>query len=81
MASMAKVARFAEKLRRLREQAGLSQRALAKEPGYTYTHIQNLEKGKSMPGADFVVTLAKYFAVTPDQLLLDELGPASVRGG
>lgn len=70
---MSKLQRFPEKLRLLRERSGMSQRMLAKELGYTSTHIQNLEKGKSKPGAEFVVILAEFFGVTPDRLLLDEL--------
>lgn len=64
---------FPKKLKTLRTRRGLSQRALAEVLGLTHTHIQNLENGKSSPGAEVVVKLARLFGVTTDQLLLDEL--------
>lgn len=54
-------------------QHGLSQRALANALGFTHTHVQNLESGRSLPSADFVVRVARYFAIPTDVLLLDEL--------
>jgi transcriptional regulator with XRE-family HTH domain len=38
-----------------------------------HTYIQKLENGRSSPGAEVVVKLARLFEVTTDQLLLDEL--------
>ncbi|NJO07153.1 MAG: helix-turn-helix transcriptional regulator [Chloroflexaceae bacterium] len=57
----------------LRLRHGLSQRGLANALGFTHTHIQNLESGRSLPSADFVVHVARYFAIPTDVLLLDEL--------
>jgi transcriptional regulator with XRE-family HTH domain len=65
--------RFSEKLRFLRLQNSLSQRALANALGFTHTHIQNLENGRSLPSADFVVRVARYFSIPTDVLLFDEL--------
>jgi transcriptional regulator with XRE-family HTH domain len=41
--------------------------------GYSDMHISYLESGKKKPSAEFVVKLAQFFGITPDQLLLDDL--------
>lgn len=65
--------RFPEKLLALRIRHGLSQRQLAAALGYSDVHISYLETGKKKPSAEFVVKLAQYFGLTPDDLLLDEV--------
>ena len=64
---------FGAKLRRLREQRGLSQSRLAREsPGITQGAISNLEAGRKIPSLGLVVWLANYFAESIDFLVFDE---------
>lgn len=66
--------RFGEKLRTLRKRRGLTLKQLAKEFGLSaHSHISEIESGKSKPTSEFVVKAARFFNVTTDQLLLDEL--------
>lgn len=65
--------RFGEKLRRLREQQGLSYRQLASELGVTHAHIAGIEAGKHNPSAELVFKIARYFEVLADHLMDDEL--------
>jgi transcriptional regulator with XRE-family HTH domain len=69
------VAPFGDKLRQLRMQQGLTQRALAHALGYTNAHayISDFETGKRRPTAEFVLKVARYFNVSADLLLKDEL--------
>ena len=68
------IQRFGEKLHRLRTQRGLTLKALAEELGYnTHTYISELEHGKKLPTAKLVLQVARYFDVTTDELLKDEL--------
>jgi len=67
------IKRFGKKLRALREKHGLSSRQLAAEVGYTHGQLIRLENGENMPSAELVLKLARYFNVTTDQLLDDEL--------
>jgi len=66
--------RFGEKLRVLRTRRGMSMRDLARVFGYAGSgYMSELESGKKTPTTDFVVKAAKFFNVTTDQLLLDEI--------
>jgi len=68
------IRRFGEKLRVLRTQRGLTLKELASALGYVaHGHISELEAGKKMPTAEFVLKVAILFDVTTDQLLRDEL--------
>jgi len=58
-----------ERLRALRESAGLSQEQLALDIESSEPQIWRYEKGKSKPGADVVKKLARYFHVSADYLL------------
>lgn len=60
---------FAERLKELRLEQGLSQAKLAKETGLTQSSIFYWEKAIKIPNAQAVVILAKYFNVTSDYLL------------
>ena len=76
---------FGDKLRRLRIQQGLTQRGLAHALGYTNAHayISDFETGKRRPTAEFVLKVARYFNVSADRLLKDELdldGPETPGG-
>lgn len=60
---------FAERLKELRNEKGLSQRGLAKLLNLSYSAIAQWESEVRVPNAEAVVILAKFFAVTSDYLL------------
>jgi transcriptional regulator with XRE-family HTH domain len=65
---------FGQKLHRLRIQRGLTLKELAQALGYVaHGHISELEAGKKVPTVEFVLSVARLFDVTTDQLLKDEL--------
>lgn len=66
--------RFGEKLRTLRTGRQMTLKELASALGLTaHGYISEIEAGKKKPTADFVLKVARYFEVTTDQLLKDEL--------
>ena len=66
--------RFGEKLHTLRTQKGMTLKGLASELGYsTHSYISEIEAGKKIPTVDFVLSIARFFSVTTDELLKDEL--------
>ena len=60
---------FGARLRRVREQAGLSQEALAERAGVDRKLIYRTELGQTSPRLDAVVQLADALAVPPASLL------------
>ena len=66
--------RFGEKLHVLRMNKGITLKELANSLGLTaHGYISEIETGKKKPTADFVLKVARYFKVTTDELLKDEL--------
>ena len=66
--------RFGEKLRTLRCKKGMTLKELAVVLGHTaHGYISEIESGKKRPTAAFVLKVARYFEVTTDELLKDEL--------
>lgn len=66
--------RLGEKLRTLRGQRGLSLRKLASLLEISsYSHLAEIESGKSKPSVDLLLKIADFFDVSTDQLLRDEL--------
>ncbi len=66
--------RFGEKLRVLRTAKKMTLKELASALGLTaHGYISEMEAGKKKPTAEFVLKVARYFKVTTDQLLKDEL--------
>jgi transcriptional regulator with XRE-family HTH domain len=61
--------RFAANLRRLRDDADLSQEGLAFRAGLHRTQISLLEGGDRMPRVETLVKLAGGLGATPDDLL------------
>ena len=59
---------FAERLKELRTEQGLSQDQLAKKVGLTHTAIGLWETNKREPKLEAVISLAKYFKVSVDYL-------------
>ena len=67
--------KFAERLKELRAERGVTQDKLAEETGLSQSALANWENGKRSPSAAAIISLAKYFNVTTDYLLgvTDEL--------
>lgn len=66
--------RFGEKLRTLRKQRGMTINQLAQAIGHTtHSHVSELETGKRKPSLDLALRLARFFDVSLDQLVKDEL--------
>lgn len=59
---------FADKLRILRMQKGLSQQALGEAMGVSATSVYKWEQGKAQPDIDMLRRLSAYFGVTIDDL-------------
>lgn len=73
--------RFGEKVRLLRKSHHMTVRELAKVLGYTaYSYISEIENSKTRPSLDFVLKAARYFHVSTDQLVWDELDVAARHG-
>jgi len=68
------IKRFGEKLRTLRQHKDLTLQELAAALGYkAHGHISELEAGKKTPTVDFVLLVSRFFDVSTDELLKDEL--------
>ena len=66
--------RFGEKLRTLRTSKQMTLKELASALGLAaHGYISEMEAGKKKPTTEFVLKVARYFHVTTDQLLKDEL--------
>lgn len=66
--------RFGEKLHVLRTRKGMTLKELAYSLGFTaHGYISEIEAGKKKPTAEFVLKVARYFKVTTDELLKDEI--------
>lgn len=66
--------RFGEKLRYLRQRQGLSVRKLAVLLDiHAHSHIAKIETGHSQPSPDLILKIARFFDVSIDQLMKDEL--------
>lgn len=60
---------FADRVRALREQTGLSQDRFALEHGQHRTWIGHLERAERAPTLYSIVELARAFEITPSELL------------
>jgi len=60
---------FAERLRELREEKGISINKLAKEIGVDHSTIVRWEKGDRVPTIDNLYLVAKFFNVSSDYLI------------
>lgn len=68
------VKRFGQKLRVLRCQRSLTLKELAAALGYAaHGYLSELEAGKKMPTVEFALNASRFFSVTTDQLLKDEM--------
>ena len=65
---------FGKKLHNLRIRNNLTLSALARLLGYsTHTYISEVESGKKVPNAVFILKVARLFNCTTDELMKDEL--------
>ena len=72
---------LAEKIKLLREGAGLTQADLARQMGLTRSSVNAWEMGLSVPSTQYVVELAKTFHVSTDYLLgMEATATISVEG-
>ena len=60
---------ISENIKRLRENAGLSQAALARKLGVTRASVNAREMGLSAPTAQYLIALAQIFHTTTDDIL------------
>ncbi len=68
------IQRFGEKLHTLRTQKGFTLKELAYQLGHAaHGYISELETGKKLPTVELVLSIARLFNVTTDELLKDEL--------
>ncbi|MDR3345291.1 MAG: helix-turn-helix domain-containing protein [Oscillospiraceae bacterium] len=65
---------LAEKIKSLRDGAGLTQSELSRTLGLTRSSVNAWEMGLSVPSTQYVVELAKTFKVSTDYLLGMEAG-------
>ena len=71
----------AERIKILREQAGMSQEKLAKRLGITRSSVNAWEMGISTPSTQYIAELAGLFRVSADYLLgLSETATVSIAG-
>lgn len=64
---------FADKLIRLRKQAGLSQEELASELNISRESVSKWEQAQSIPDLDKIIQLSTFFNVSTDYLIKDEI--------
>ncbi len=65
--------KLGEKIRTLRKQRGLSLRQFASALKVkSYSHLAEIESGKSKPSVDLLVKIMRFFDVSCDQLLKDD---------
>jgi len=60
---------FGKNLRKLREERGMSQEALANEAGVAFSQIGRIERGVRSPTLSTIASLAKGLGVEPKKLL------------
>ncbi len=65
--------RFSEKLRILRKRHGLTQRQLGEQADISKSFIKDLECGYRNPNASHLLKISRFFGVSLDVLMKDEL--------
>ena len=74
--------RFGEKLRYIRKQNKLTLSQLASNLNLSaHGYISEVERGRKKPSVDFVLKVSRFFNVSTDQLLKDELDIVRVDSG
>jgi transcriptional regulator with XRE-family HTH domain len=70
------------RIRKARQQAGLSQEKLAEAADVGITHISHIENGKTIPSVLVLIKIMNRLKLTPDQLFCgytESTGPALLR--
>lgn len=57
-----------QRIKNLRQQAGMKQVALAAALGTARTHLTNIERGRANPGRELLLAIAQFFDVSIDWL-------------
>lgn len=68
-----------ERIRELREQSGLSQKAVADELGMQITQYRRYENGERKPAIDFLIQIANLYDVSLDYLVGRDVGNMAAR--
>ena len=63
------MSKFAERLKSLRQEKGLTLEQLAKEINMSYAAISRWESKQRIPNIEALIVIAKYFNVSADYLL------------
>ena len=72
---------LSEKIKLLREKAGMTQSELSRNLGLTRSAVNAWEMGLSVPSTQYIVELAKCFNVSTDYLLgMDDTSTLSIKG-
>lgn len=72
---------FADKIKLIREQLGITQAQLARDLGLTRSSVNSWEMGLSVPSTPYIIELAKLFNVSTDYLLgLEHCATVNVDG-
>ncbi len=72
---------IADKIKKLREKAGITQAELARQLGITRSGVNSWEMGITVPSTMYIVELALFFGVSTDYLLdMPETKTISVNG-
>ena len=66
---MERLLTFGKRLKELREKAGLTQKEMAEQIGYTTSHYQKIEYGKVNISVTLLADLAEQFHVSTDYFL------------
>jgi len=72
---------IANRIKKLRESAGMTQAELAKQLGLTRSGVNAWEMGITVPSTQYIVELAQFFKVSADYLLgLEDSASLDVSG-
>lgn len=72
---------LADRIKSLRERAGLTQADIARQIGISRSGVNSWEMGLSVPSTQYIVELAKKFKVSTDYLLgMDDTSCISISG-
>ena len=72
---------LAEKIKLLREKAGITQSELSRRLGLTRSGVNAWEMGLSVPSTQYIVELSRCFNVSTDYLLgMDDTATLSIKG-
>lgn len=67
-----------EKIKKLRNEKGISQEELGRLMDVHYTHISRYERSQSAPSVEALKKLARIFEVSTDYLLFDDIGKTAL---